>query len=459
MKFIQFNFLLLLVIFTNNVFAGGNDKVTIVCNMTNCQGDSLSMYQFDGIVFNRVQMVRSAPNEHIYKFVLPKGKNDFYFIGQSVQELKPLILGTEENISIEGNCYSFRQLVIKGSRMNKEYDVAMKRMGVLMTEAEDAKKAWDFSMNDPQKHQIAETEMANIDKKKLLFLDSLRKSNAYLAKLVAMNTFYSYPVNGLKKYPEEMNYIANEYFANVDFKDEEYNRLPMVFEGFKNFTNLMNQYNLAPDKHRQFIENWLSKFPKNSRAYKMALGGVVTSLMTRNHLNYIVFGERYCEMYAKEEPGVTSQLKMLIDRAKTSIPGVEMPDFAQNGVDDKPISLKSLRGKVVLVDFWASWCGPCRRENPNVVATYNQYKDKGFEILSVSLDSDKDRWLGAIQQDGLIWKNHVSDLKGWQNGVAAQYAVTSIPQTLLLDREGKLIARNLRGEQLGEALKQLLGDK
>jgi thiol-disulfide isomerase/thioredoxin len=163
-------------------------------------------------------------------------------------------------------------------------------------------------------------------------------------------------------------------------------------------------------------------------------------------------------MYAKEEPGVTKQLKELIDRAKTSIVGVEMPDFAQNGVDDKPITLKSLRGKVVLIDFWASWCGPCRRENPNVVATYNKYKEKGFEILSVSLDSDKERWLGAIQQDGLLWKNHVCDLRGWKNEVAGQYGVSSIPQTLLIDKEGKLIARNLRGEQLGEALKQLLGE-
>jgi thiol-disulfide isomerase/thioredoxin len=458
MKLIKFNFLFLFFALMNSAIAGGGDKITIVCNMTNCQGDSLSMYQFDGIVFNRISTVKSLPNEHIYKFVLPKGKNDFYFIGQSVQELKPLILGTEDNISIEGNCYTFRQLVIKGSRMNKDYDVAMKRMGALMTESDDAKKAWDFSVNDPQKRQIAETEMTNIDKKKMAFLDSLRKSNAYLSKLVAMNTLYSYPMNGAKKYNEEMVYIANEYFANVDFKEDDYNRLPMVFEGFKNFTNIINQYNLPADTHRQYIENWLSKFSKNSRAYKMALGGIVTSLMTRNHINYILFGERYCEMYAKEEPGVTAQLKTLINRSKTSIPGVEMPDFAQPGVDDKPISLKSLRGKIVLIDFWASWCGPCRRENPNVVATYNKYKDKGFEVLSVSLDSDKERWLGAIQQDGLIWKNHISDLKGWQNGVAQQYAVSSIPQTLLIDRDGKLISRNLRGEQLGETLKQLLGE-
>ncbi len=458
MKLIKLSLFFSLLAFSQQVFAGGGDKITLTCNITNCQGDSLNLYQFDGIVFNRLQTVKTAANVHLYKFTLPKGKNDFYFLGQSTQDLKPLILGTEENINLEGNCYVFKQLEIKGSKMNKEYDVAMRRMGTLFGEADDAKKAWDFSMNDPQKHQIAEAEMANIDKKKLLFLDSLRKSNPYLAKLVAMNTLYSYPVNGKKKYAEEINYITNEYFANVDFKDEDYNRLPMVFEGFKNFTNLLNQSSLTPEMHRQSIDNWLNKFSKNSRAYKMALGGIVTSLMSRNHINYIYFGELYCKQYQVEEPGVTTQLQSLINRSKTSIVGVEMPDFVQNNADNQPISLKSLRGKVVLIDFWASWCGPCRRENPSVVATYNKYKDKGFDILSVSLDSDKDRWLGAIQQDGLIWKNHVSDLKGWQNAVAGQYAVTSIPQTLLIDREGKLVARNLRGEQLGEALKQLLGE-
>lgn len=435
------------------------DKITLTCNITNCQGDSLNLYQFDGIVFARVQTAKSTPNAHTFKFTVSKGKSDFYFLGQSPQDMRPLILGTEDNIQIEGNCYVFRQLTVKNSKINKDYDATMRRVGVLMAESDDALRAWNFAVNDQPKRQIAETEMASIDRKKLLLLDSVRKNNPFIGKIVAMTTLFSYAVNGPKKYPEEMQYIANEYFAQVNFKDDDYNRLPTVFEGFKNFTNAINQFtNLSPDLHRQYIENWLNKFSKDSRAYKMALGGVVTSLMTRNHINYIVFGERYCQMYEKEEPAITQQLQGLINRAKTSIPGVEMPDFTQNGVDDKPINLKSLRGKVVLIDFWASWCGPCRRENPNVVATYNKYKDKGFDIMSVSLDSDKERWLAAIQQDGLIWKSHVSDLRGWQNVIAGQYAVSSVPQTLLIDREGKLIARNLRGEQLGEALKQIFGE-
>ena len=118
------------------------------------------------------------------------------------------------------------------------------------------------------------------------------------------------------------------------------------------------------------------------------------------------------------------------------------------------MSLSDLRGKIVLVDFWASWCGPCRRENPNVVRMYNKYKDKGFDILGVSLDKTQDRWLQAIEQDGLEW-HHVSDLKGWSNEVAQAYGVRSIPHTILLDQEGRIIARNLRGQALEEKLEEL----
>jgi len=121
------------------------------------------------------------------------------------------------------------------------------------------------------------------------------------------------------------------------------------------------------------------------------------------------------------------------------------------------LSLSSLKGKVVLIDFWASWCGPCRQENPNVVKLYNKYKSKGFTVYSVSLDKDKTKWLNAIQQDGLVWPNHVSDLKFWQCEAAQTYGVTSIPFTVLIDKDGKIIDKNLRGTQLEAKLKEILG--
>ncbi len=121
------------------------------------------------------------------------------------------------------------------------------------------------------------------------------------------------------------------------------------------------------------------------------------------------------------------------------------------------MSLSELKGKVVLLDFWASWCGPCRKENPNVLRIYNKYKDKGFDIMAVSLDKKKGPWLKAIEKDGLIW-HHVSDLRGWKNEVAIDYSVRSIPHTVLLDQQGRIIARNLRGASLESKLKQIFGE-
>ncbi len=165
-------------------------------------------------------------------------------------------------------------------------------------------------------------------------------------------------------------------------------------------------------------------------------------------------------------PAITRKLpsaiafKKRIETAKKTAIGAYAMDFVQNDTLGKPVSLSSFKGKYVLLDFWASWCGPCRAENPNVVKAFNNYKDKNFTVLSVSLDQPgkKQAWLDAIHKDGLDW-NHVSDLKFWDNAVAKEYGIRAIPQNLLLDPRGKIIAKNIRGEELNKKLEDIFKDK
>ncbi|MBJ6120026.1 AhpC/TSA family protein [Pontibacter sp. BT310] len=169
------------------------------------------------------------------------------------------------------------------------------------------------------------------------------------------------------------------------------------------------------------------------------------------------FADSMSTLFSKNLPNskYTSELNERLKGMRSTAVGQMAPEITLPTPDGGSASLSSLRGKYVLIDFWASWCGPCRKENPNVVRMYNAYKDKGFEIFGVSLDQNRDKWLKAIADDKLTWP-HVSDLKGWESAAAGIYNITAIPQTLLLDKEGRIIAKNLRGKELEAKLAEVL---
>ncbi len=196
---------------------------------------------------------------------------------------------------------------------------------------------------------------------------------------------------------------------------------------------------------------------------KAMLPEMGTSLVSLFALNFINIDSDFAtydalaQKFEKENPN-SPHAKSLIGRVariKGVSVGAPAPEISLSDTTGTPVALSSLRGKYVLIDFWASWCGPCRAENPNVVRMYNKYKDKGFAIYSVSLDQAKANWTKAIRNDNLTW-THVSDLKFWQSAAAQQYGVQAIPATFLLDKEGKIIAKNLRGDALEQKLEEVL---
>lgn len=271
--------------------------------------------------------------------------------------------------------------------------------------------------------------------------------------------FYKYTIEGNDESVQMQSLIEN-----VATKGAEIDSLTFAVQNSVQKSNQKDSIkNILDDKKSAYI-NYIKEFITKQKTADVAAFAInFFGPAAQQEMPYIVqtiedLGKKAPNsIYVKQFSDALQQYKsaMLKDEQAGLQVGNKAPNIELTNWNGDTLSLKNLNGKYVLLDFWASWCPPCRAENPNVVKLYNQYKDKGFDVYSVSLDDNVDAWKKAVQKDKLDWKNHVSELKSWESNVAKMYKIESIPTTYLLDKSGKIIAKNLRGQELENKLAEL----
>lgn len=432
--------------------AAAQDEIHITLELAGCE-EAPSLYRYTGFNFELVTTAAPASDSGRYQMTLDGGTPQVYFIGYQEKSFHPLVLGPENDITFSGSCEDLTKGKLTGSPLNEAYDSVKKQINEFRQRTGQQIMAYRKARTEEDKKSIID-RMDALDQKKKHFLDSLQRAVPFLGKMVALDTYLSYLNNRDDSYRDELEYFATQYFQFVDFSDEAYRFSPAVASAFSAYTQTIAGVGLPDERQQAYLEQAIASTPAGSSTRMLAYRGILNVLQQRNVPVAAMMAANFLEDFPEADLAVQQKLQQIVDQASTFIAGNLAPDFTQETPEGEPLSLSDLRGKVVLVDFWASWCGPCRRENPNVVRMYEKYNEKGFEILGVSLDKDRSRWLQAIEQDGLEWL-HVSDLKGWQNEVAQAYRVSSIPQTVLLDEEGRIIARNLRGAALERKLEEI----
>ncbi|OAV44871.1 TlpA disulfide reductase family protein [Lewinella sp. 4G2] len=445
---------ILLVLLSASTLSAQASQLTVTAK--GCS--ALHLYQFNGAGFDtEMDLVKGSDGTFTLDFAYDEAK--FRYLGPAPKDALPVLLVPGEQPSVTATCGQMKRAKVAGSPANDGYQELKKQFQVQNGKFSTATRSYQKAMTagDSAAMQTHLATLADIDQQKQQLMERLQKETPILGRIATLNTYKSYLTSNQGRFSNELDYFVNTYFENVDWNDKGYNDLPWSYEGNRNFTNTLagavKGENLA-DILMQVNSQW----PEGSRAQLFALSGAFAALAQKKHPAAVKLADAIEKRFAADYPAPVKQIKQQAAGLRTFSVGAEAPLFTSESPEGENISLESLRGKVVLIDFWASWCGPCRRENPNVVKVYEKYKDQGFEILAVSLDSNRDRWLKAIADDNLTWL-HVSELKGWKSTVGRLYGVSSIPQTVLLDAEGRILARNLRGAALEQKLAQVFAGK
>ncbi len=464
--------MVLLVLSCNKGPIGGfgssvSNEFSISGTFSGCPMDSMRLYVADGFQFTQVASAAfSGGSEKTFSWSGILSAEGLYYLGQAPNNLCQVMMIRGEKPTVSGNCFDLRSGgKIANSETNARMDMAFRRMNVLQEEAQNCTRTWMTAQQsaNPAAMTASRQQMQTVYQKEKSFVDSLIQPFPLVAKLFLPALYQPYdPANNPGNYSSDLDHFLATFSQGLDFSDTSYNYLPSIPDNMGGFAQTAFSQLSDPARSESLIDNLLNKMSSGSLLRRNALRSVVNGLDQVSSTGYI----KYAQLYLAENPGNSQVATALRGRiqayaaqkeaeAKTAI-GIQAQEIALATPQGKTLKLSSLRGKVVLIDFWASWCKPCRQENPNVVRMYQRFKSKGFEIYGVSLDRDKKSWVDAIAQDGLTW-NHVSDLQFWNCAAAQDYYVRSIPATFLLDKNGVIIAKNLRGPALEAKLEELLG--